>query len=132
MRVLRTLALVALMVVAESGCKNEGTTALIATVRSVDEGIKAFTAWAIDEEARIADTAVAQCRSKLIRAEYDGCVRAVVEPKRAPIDKTKIAIQLYREALTLAHGAQTQNVAEAARAVTDALVLVGIKLVGIR
>jgi hypothetical protein len=113
-----------------TGCKNRGTTALTAVIKSADQGIAAFTRWAVAEEAKIADEAIAKCKSQPSRQAYDVCARDHAMQRRAPIDRVKFTISLYGSAVEAAHGAQTQNVAEAARAVVDALATVGIFMGG--
>lgn len=108
------------------GCRNGGTTALVATVKSVDEGIKAFVEWAVVEEKKIAEDAVGKCKKQPTKLAYQVCVADVIQDRRSRIDHVKLVIKLYGDAVTAAHGAQTGDVAEAAMAVTNALASVGI------
>lgn len=121
-------ALLVFLLVFSTACP--GTVAIIATVKSVDEGIDVFTTWAVAEESKIADTAVASCRNKMTRPEYEACTAKILEPRRAPIDKAKTAIRVYGEAVKLAQGVRTGDVLAAAAAVTGALAAVGVKVGG--
>jgi hypothetical protein len=111
-------------------CGTKPKVIIIATVKTLDAGIDTFTKWAVDEEAKIADDAVAKCKDSADRATYDSCVDAVVKPRRAPIDKAKFAVRLYGDALQAAHGAQTGDLLQAAAAATDALAACGISIGG--
>lgn len=113
-----------------TGCKNSGTTAMIALLKSADQGITAFTKWAVLEEMKIADEAISKCKTQPSREAYDVCTRDHALQRRVPIERVKLTIKLYGIALEAAHGAQTQNVAEAARAVVDALNAIGIYMGG--
>ena len=107
-------------------CRNGGTTALVATVRSIDEGIRAFTDWAVVEEKKIAEDAVGKCKKQPTKLAYQVCVADVIQDRRSKIDHVKLVIKIYGDTLVVAHGAQTQDVAEAAAGVTNALASVGI------
>lgn len=115
-----------------TGCKNQGTTAMVALLKSADQGIAAFVKWAVVEESKIADEAVEKCKTQPSRSAYDICTRDFASQRRVPIERVKLAIKLYGSAVEAAHGAQTQNVAEAARAVVDALNTVGIYMGGVK
>lgn len=127
---LLTIIVFGLFFLPASGCRNGGTTAMIAVIKSADQGIKAFVDWAVIEEGKIADAAIAQCKAQPSREAYDICTRDYALQKRAPIEKVKLSIRLYAAALQAAHGAQTQDVAAAANAVVSAMAAVGIYVGG--
>ena len=115
-----------------TGCANGpsvvvATTATIATVQTLDAGIAAFASWDLLEERNIADKAVALCKGGKA-PDYMPCVNAYVSPKRAPIDKAKSAIHVYRAALAAGSAVSTSDVDAAAQAVVSALAALGIKV----
>lgn len=126
MRTILLLCVIVWIVLYVTACRNGGTTAMLAVIKSADQGIAAFTKWAVLEEDKIATETVARCQAQSTRAAYDICASDYVRGRRAPIDKAKLAIGLYGAAVEAAHGAQTQDVADAARAVTSALAAIGI------
>lgn len=132
MKTLKSLLAVSVFVMSmgSGSCRNGGTTALIATVKSVDEGIRAFTDWAVVEEKKIAEDAVGKCKRQPTKLAYQVCVADVIQDRRSKIDRVKLVIKIYGDALAVAHGAQTQDVAEAAAGVTNALASVGVYLGG--
>ena len=129
MRLLRVLLLLPtfLMVAA---CGPTPKVVVIATVKTVDEGVNVFKTWAVTEEDHIASDAVAKCKDALSRSAYDSCVNGVVEPRRAPIDKVKAAMKVYLDVVSAAGGVVAGNVVEAARALTQAFADIGIKVGG--
>jgi hypothetical protein len=105
-----------------------GTTALIATVKTLDEAVAAFKNWAVIEEDNIAKDAVAKCKDSDTSQIYDECTKKVIEPRRVPIDRVKLGMRLYLDVLNAANGVQTKDVQQAATSLLDALAAVGIKI----
>jgi hypothetical protein len=105
-------------------------TTAIATVQTVDEGIEQFTTWAVHEEDRIASAAIAGCSDRRTMDAYKACTDAIVTPRRAPIDKAKSAIRIYRQALAAGSAVAAGDIANAAAAVVGALAAVGITVGG--
>jgi precorrin-6B methylase 2 len=123
------------MFVGVSGCcqggacgKKGAVVATIATVKTLDEGIKAFAKWAAAEEDKIANQAIAVCGNKT--EPFGECVHAEAAKHREPIDKAKAALKLYDAALAAAQGARTSDVAATAAALTEALSVCGIVIGG--
>jgi hypothetical protein len=103
---------------------------MVALLKSADQGIAEFVKWAVVEENKIADEAIAKCKSQPSREAYDICTRDHALQRRVPIERVKLTIKLYGSAVEAAHGAQTKNVAEAAQAVVSALNTIGIYMGG--
>jgi hypothetical protein len=126
-------ALALLVMLPAAGCgattKQIAATATIATVQTIDEGLAQFAAWATNEEDAIAEAAVRSCAGKATRAEYNACTSAIVTPRRAPIDKAKAAIRLYRAALAGGERLAQGDLAITAQSVVEALAAVGIRVV---
>lgn len=105
-------------------------TTTIATVQTLDQGIETFTTWAVPEEDRIASAAIAGCAGERTIATYRRCTEGITAPRRAPIDRAKTAIRIYRQALAAGAAVQAGDLANAAAAVVAGLAAVGITIGG--
>lgn len=127
---MRDLLIAVVLLVAACGAttKQIAATATIATVQTVDAGIAEFTRWALDEEDRIADEAISACKGKATPSAYRACTDAVTTPRRAPIDRARSAIKLYRAALAGGSSLAQRDLEVNAQAVIEAVGAVGIKV----
>ena len=126
---MRFLLIAALLV----GCSHSpsvvvATTATIATVQTLDAGIAAFASWDVLQEGKIADSAISLCKDRPTPSSYIACTQVYVSPLRAPIDKAKSAIHVYRAALAAGAAVSIADVDAAAQAVVSALAALGIKV----
>jgi hypothetical protein len=108
--------------------KATAAVATIARVQTLDAGIAAFVEWDAAEEQAIAVGAVESCKGQQARSTYKLCTDAYVVPRRAPIDRAKQAIKVYREALAAGGDVQAGNLAGVALDAIRALGAVGIKV----
>lgn len=129
MRAVRVLLLLPTIFMV-AACGPTPKVVVIATVKTVDEGVGVFKEWAVAEEDRIASDAIAKCRDQPSKSAYDVCVKNVVEPRRAPIDKVKGVMQVYLDVVSAAGGVVAGRVIEAAKALTQAFADIGIKVGG--
>jgi hypothetical protein len=124
------------MFIGTSGCchgegcgKKAVVVAAVATVKTLDEGVKAFTDWAVKEEDKIVNASIAACSAST--GPFGECVHAEAAKRREPIDRVKTALKFYDAALAggqLAAGNGTLT--QAAAALTSALAGVGVNVGG--
>lgn len=116
----------AIVMLSLSGCAASPTvvaaTATSTIVRTVDEGVDVFTAWAVLEEKAIADAVVKTCPTR-----SPSCVAPIVA-RRNPIDKVTVAIKAWRGAVAVGNDASSGDLAKAGGDVVKALATVGIKV----
>ena len=109
-----------------SGCAASPTvvaaTATSTIVRTVDEGVDVFTAWAVVEEKSIADAVVKACPTR------DKACEAPILARRVPIDKVTVAIKAWRGAVAVGGDASSGDLARAGGDLVAALATVGVKV----
>ncbi len=107
-----------------------GYTVAIASVDTIGAGIDAYATQAPQLEDKIAAEAVTTCKGQQPRVAYDTCTATYVTPRRAPLDKARTAIAVYRSALAAGSGVAEGDLLSAGAAVVTALATLGIHVGG--
>lgn len=109
--------------------KETAVIAAVATVKTVDEGIKVFTDWAIKQEDAIANQAIEMCSKTTL--PFGECVHAEAAKLREPIEKVKAAMKVYDAALAAGQAASgSGSISQASAALIEALAACGISVGG--